>query len=123
MRVLSLFFAGLLVFASTANAQQYSHEYDSCLVRAGASTVQQGMCAQAELTRQDERLNRGYQALMTRYQEPRFASQHSALREEERTWIKRRDSECRLDGETVDNVCLIKRTAKRADELESRLKQ
>jgi uncharacterized protein YecT (DUF1311 family) len=118
-------FATLLLCTAAIlpGARAQTPEYTSCLSRAGSSTVQQGMCAQAELTRQDQRLNRVYQALMTRYQPAQFAEQHAKLREEERVWIARRDNECKLNGDTVDNVCLVQRTVQRAEELEARLKQ
>ena len=109
----------ILVVASVARAQ-HSDEFDRCMERARGNTVQQGVCAQAELGREDARLNKAYGQLMTQYKTD--ATRRLALRDEERSWLKRRDYDCKLDGNTVDNTCLVRKTTERADELESKLK-
>jgi uncharacterized protein YecT (DUF1311 family) len=117
--------AAALLAASPLHAQQASAEhvlqnpYHHCLLRAGQNPVQQGMCVQAELSRQDARLNFAYQHLMKNYKPSSVTA--GELRVEQRAWLKERDTACKLNGDTVDNVCLVDRTTKRADELEMRL--
>ena len=117
--------AGLALVAGGLGAvpaarAQYSPDYGSCMGRAHGDTVQGGMCAQAELTRQDARLNKAYTALMG--QLGADGAKKVQLRDDERGWIKKRDYACKVDGQTIDNGCLVEKTAARADELEKRLK-
>ena len=88
--------------------------------RAHNSTVQQGMCEMKELTNQDARLNKAYQQLMQQY--AGHDDKKTALRTEERSWLKKRDYDCKVDHETIDDSCLVKKTAERADELEKQIK-
>ncbi len=85
------------------------------MARAHNNTVQNGMCSQQELGKQDARLNKAYQALMAQYKEP---AKKLELRDGERSWLKQRDYSCKIDGNTVDDGCLMEKTAARADELE-----
>lgn len=110
--------------ATAANAQDYpaglSSKYLACQSRAGNNTVQSGICAQTEVTAQDARLNKAYQQVMRQ-----LASKPQArltLRNEERSWIKRRDYECKVDQETINTACIVSKTASRANELESRIR-
>ena len=115
-----LMFAGAVLALCPAAHAQYSGEYDSCMGRAHSNTVQTGMCAQAELNRQDARLNKAYQALMAQFgaDQPKKIQ----LRDDERAWLKKRDYGCKIDGNTIDNGCLMQKTASRADALEHQLK-
>ena len=97
----------------------YSAEYNNCMGRAHG-TVQQGMCAQSELTTQDARLNKAYQQLMHQYASD--PAKQGALRTEERSWLKKRDYQCKVDGNTIDNGCLMQQTAARADVLEGQIR-
>ena len=92
---------------------QYSADYDACSARAKSNTVQIGMCAQQELGKQDARLNKAYQALMT--QLAADPAKKTELRDSERSWLKQRDYSCKIDGDTIDNDCLMRKTAMRAD--------
>ena len=116
---LALCFAGATLAIPAAHAQ-LSPDYNDCHRRAHGDTVQEGMCYQHELTRQDDRLNKAYQALMTQY--AAHQDQKIALRDEERSWLKRRDYDCKLNRDTIDNDCLVHKTAERADHLEQKLK-
>ena len=113
------FFCSLALLSGTAQAQQYSTQYNNCLARA-KGTVQQSMCAQAEITDQDDRLNKAYQQLMRQYsQNP---AKQTALRTDERAWIKKRDYDCQQNKNTTSGGCLLQQTTQRADYLESQLK-
>ena len=97
-----------------------SAKYRACQARAEGNTVQIGICAQAEMASQDARLNKAYQQVMRQ-----LASKNAerlALRSEQRSWLKARDYECKVDQETINNSCLVAKTAVRADELESMIR-
>ncbi|MGI4831432.1 MAG: lysozyme inhibitor LprI family protein [Janthinobacterium lividum] len=89
--------------------------------RAGSSTVQAGLCAQSEFSRQDQRLNYAYQHLLAPL--PPHSSERLQLRDSERAWLAHRDQTCRRNAQTIDNGCLIRSTADRADALERRAEQ
>lgn len=104
--------------ATGALAQEtsLSPRYSACLARAHGNTVQEGICAQSEMASQDARLNKAYQQVMRQ-----LASQPAKkvrLRDQQRSWLKERDYTCKVDGQTVDEVCLVNKTAGRADYLE-----
>ena len=100
-------------------AQQYTPEYNSCHARA-KNLVQEGVCDQAELGKQDDRLNKAYKQVMSQYASD--PAKQSALRTEERTWLKKRDYDCKINGTTIDDECLMRQTAQRADVLEKQVK-
>ncbi len=45
----------------------------------------------------------------------------TTLRDEERRWIRERDYTCKVNGNTIDEACVVMKTAARADDLESRI--
>ena len=96
-----------------------SEAFKSCMGRAGANTVQSNICAQREVAAQDDRLNKAYQRVM--HQLAGDPAAHTALRDEERRWISERDYSCKINGDTTDITCVVKKTALRADALESRV--
>lgn len=112
------------VFGSNAQAQDMpeglSQRYLACQSRAGSNTVQSGICAQTEIVTQDARLNKAYQQVMR--QLANKPEERAALRNAERSWLKRRDYECKVDDQTIDTGCLVTKTAIRANELESRIR-
>jgi uncharacterized protein YecT (DUF1311 family) len=109
--------AALLCTAGAASAQQgLSSKYTSCMDRAHDNTVQLGMCAQTEIVAQDGRLNKAYQQVMR--QLTATPAKRDALRARQRSWLKARDYECNIDGDTFDQNCVVEKTAARADELE-----
>lgn len=111
-------------FGANAHAQGMpeglSQKYLACQSRAGSNTVQSGICAQTEIAAQDARLNKAYQQVMR--QLANKPQERVALRNAERSWLKRRDYECKIDEQTIDSGCLVTKTAIRANELESRVR-
>lgn len=105
-----------LCVISTSAMAQLSSTYDHCIARARKNTVQVGICVQKEMANQDTRLNQIYQTKMKSL--ANRPDEKAALRAEELAWLKQRDSECKVNGETVDNVCVLRKTAERADTLE-----
>ncbi len=105
--------------ATPALAQQYSATYAACHARA-KNPVQETVCDQSELGKQDDRLNKAYKQVMSQYAgDP---AKQTALRNEERTWLKKRDYDCKINGTTIDDECLMRQTAQRADLLEKQVK-
>lgn len=123
MRPKLLLSTGLAVLAATLPmphaGAQISGEYSSCIGRAHG-TVQQSICAQTELGKQDARLNKAYTQLMQQYANQ--PDKKLTLRTEERTWLKKRDYDCNLGRDTTDEGCVMQKTADRADILEHELK-
>ena len=102
-----------LMMASTGVAGP-SPTYTACLARA-KGPVQAGMCAQGEMGRQDGRLNLAYRRLLDRY--VAMPARTAELRREERAWLAGRDRQCTINGDVIDQQCVIDQTARRADEL------
>jgi len=107
------------VFAQPTTVQPpegMSSAYKACLARARKNTVQLGMCEQTEMAAQDARLNKAYQQVMGQLaQDP---PKQAALRNAQRSWLKERDYSCKVDHQTLNDSCLVGKTAARADELE-----
>ena len=87
---------------------------------AGAAPVcgsENHQCLTAELTKEDDRLNGAYRAVMGRLS----TGDAAALRDAQRSWIKDRDRNCgeaRVpEGRQI--ACKTEFTARRADELEA----
>lgn len=96
-----------------------SAAFKACYLRAGDNIVQRDICAQREVSAQDDRLNKAYQQVM--HQLANDPAAHTTLRDEERRWISERDYACKINGTTVDVACVVIKTAQRADELERRV--
>ena len=114
----------LMAVAASASAQaplsvHLSTTFKACFQRAGDNPVQRSVCAEREVGAQDDRLNKAYQQVMR--QLAGDPASHTALRDEERSWIKERDYTCKVNGTTVDSACIVVKTAARADDLESRI--
>ncbi|MFT4254468.1 MAG: lysozyme inhibitor LprI family protein [Caulobacter sp.] len=108
--------------------KEYSPAYDRCLNTGDALkgvTAAMAGCTNAELQKQDARLNRAYKAEMA----GRSKARQAGLRNAQRAWIKRRDAECRenLTGGTIDILeiggCHLSMTTVRAVELERMAKR
>lgn len=97
-----------------------SAEYAQCLERARRNTVQLAMCEQTEMAAQDARLNKAYQQVMG--QLATDPSKKDALRSEQRSWLKKRDYDCKLDHQTINSSCIVGKTAARANELEKMIR-
>jgi uncharacterized protein YecT (DUF1311 family) len=122
MKTRTMAAAAFLVLAGSAAIAQVapagiSDRYTACQARAETNTVQQGICAQSEIASQDARLNKAYQQVMR--QLTKTPERRLALRNEQRSWLKARDYECKIDQETINSSCLVVKTATRANELES----
>lgn len=103
--------------------KEYSATYTRCLRTGDAArgvTPAMAGCINAELARQDKRLNTAYAGAMARLS-PKAKTN---LRTVQRAWIKTRDAECsaNLTGGTIDFIerpsCHLNLTIERAVELE-----
>jgi uncharacterized protein YecT (DUF1311 family) len=119
-RIVAVALVGVALSVSASASAAVSAKYQACLDRAHGSTVQLGLCEQTELAAQDARLNKAYQQVM--HQLAKSPEKQTALRDEERSWIKKRDYECKVDGNTIDDSCLVDKTSARADALESQVR-
>lgn len=82
-----------------------SIEHSKCIEKSAGVTAEMLDCDNAELRRQDKRLNGAYQRLMSSASE----TQRSALRDAQRGWLAYRSSNCRLiyqfgQGGTLDSI-------------------
>ena len=111
---------------SAASADKHLRpSFDTCMDASDGVTVKMNSCLAKEFDYQDKRLNTAYQALRKSMSD----KNRLALRDEERAWIKARDTKCApdKDGGTaallVSSDCALTQTAQRATELEERLKK
>ena len=116
----------ILVLASCVASQAQeapkgmSATYLACHGRARGSTVQDSLCAQAEIVSQDARLNKAYKRVMLQLADD--APGRQSLQKAEQSWLKQRDYECQIDDHTINSTCLVNKTAVRANELEGRIR-
>lgn len=103
--------------------REYSPAYARCLKTGDAAkgvTVAMASCVNLEWQRQDKRLNAAYGKVMGRLS----PAAKQTLRNQQRLWIKRRDTECAANptGGTIDMIeraqCRLDMTIERAAELE-----
>ncbi len=119
--------AALLALPAAASSidveKEYSATYTRCLRTGDAArgvTPAMAGCINAELARQDKRLNAAYAGAMARL----TPKARTDLRAVQRAWIKSRDAECdaNLTGGTIDFIerpgCHLNLTIERAVELE-----
>ncbi|AGH78091.1 lysozyme inhibitor LprI family protein [Xanthomonas citri pv. citri] len=98
--------------------------YVQCVKNAGAVVPALMECNSQEYAYQDARLNAAYKRLLNRWP----AEKKDRLKQEERDWIKWRDTLCKSNGalgggqaeELEDTSCNLNATAQRAEELEKR---
>lgn len=120
-RVMSVTLLSLLAAAPFAQARE-SAAYKACLDTAN-TTVSMNECNNAEIAREDKRLNQAYKKAMGAL----GPLQKGKLRDTQRIWIKYIDSNCdlyyTLTGGTMDMLngggCRLRMTSERADELEA----
>lgn len=105
---------------------RYSKDYQACLATGNAAngvTVAMMDCNDAEINRQDARLNQAYKMVMLRLN----GSAKTTLRASERSWIGARDSRCAREsaserGGSLENLiyssCVLDETIKRTMWLE-----
>ncbi len=89
----------------------YAAGFDCAKAR---SAMEIKICDTPQLDAADSRLSRAYRALRRALPKP----QASALKEEQRRWLKLRDIECR--GNDIDTNCLLKMYNRRSTILEFR---
>nr|WP_176704568.1 lysozyme inhibitor LprI family protein [Pseudomonas sp.]QDK64895.1 hypothetical protein pA62H2_p45 [Pseudomonas sp.] len=100
----------------------YSPVYTACVSSAGGVTSNLSDCGDAELAKQDARLNKAYKFAMTVLP----AENKRKLRDAQVLWVKFRDADCgmnySLTGGTMDILngsgCELSMTRERADSLE-----
>lgn len=125
----TLWAAALLTASSTlaapataqTSAAPLSATFQTCLDKSGGVTFEMRECISAEYERQDQLLNRNYQALMADLTPERKKQLQTA----QRLWIQYRDANCQFyldpDGGTAAGVaaadCVLQMTAARAREL------
>jgi len=94
--------------------------------RGSLSNLDQRVCADEELERQDARLNRNYKAALERLAED--PATKLALIKAQRAWVAYRDADCQAARESARGgtlasflsiFCAAKHTERRADELAS----
>ncbi len=126
---LYLLSAAAIVGPALAQAQsqierRYTPAVKRCIEHSGYGDAAMTECYDIELSVQDGRLNQAYKMVMQRLPAPR----KTALRNEERAWIKRRDALCQRHaapeaGGTMYDVmlssCLVDETIKRTIALEN----
>jgi len=96
-----------------------------CVDSTDGSTWDMQKCIEIEFKFQDARLNNAYLALRAKQR----GGEVTELRNEERRWLRDKDETCRWDAKTEGqaqrieaNECSLEATAKRAKELEARLR-
>jgi uncharacterized protein YecT (DUF1311 family) len=105
---------------------RYSKDYKQCMATGdAASGVTAGImdCNGSEIDRQDARLNQSYKMVMMRL----GASEKTALRASERSWIGLRDAHCKQESSAEEggslaaviySQCILEGTVKRTIWLE-----
>lgn len=99
-----------------------SNQYTTCMNKA-SNTASMVQCVSNEMARQDVRLNKAYNSLMSKQSENR----KQELQSVQRLWIKYRDANCKFyldpNGGSIAQVksanCMMNETLKRANELEN----
>ncbi len=123
--------AGLVLLGAAtfvmADDGGFSRHFAACMDKAGGVTQSMVECIDAEVKRQDVRLNKAYKAVMADLSSPR----KDELQGVQRLWLKFREANCRFyadpDGGSMARVeanhCFLSVTAARARELEGFGKQ
>ncbi|NLY28258.1 MAG: DUF1311 domain-containing protein [Alcaligenaceae bacterium] len=117
----ALALAGIASAESADDSAKYSKAFTSCMDNSGGVTLNMVECMNAELTRQDAKLNAEYKVLMNSLS----AERKTQLRTAQRAWITYRDENCTFyydpDGGTMArleaNMCVVRMTAERASAL------
>jgi uncharacterized protein YecT (DUF1311 family) len=129
MKTITLSLAWALATAATmplaAHAQEINltKPFGVCMDKADGVTQNMVECIDAEIKRQDARLNKAYKALVADLNPERKKQLLAA----QRAWLKFRDTNCAFyfdpEGGTIARVlavdCLMTMTASRATELEN----
>jgi len=124
MKICYIVFLAFFGFVASASASDefYSNQYNTCMDKSGGITANMQTCIGQEASRQDARLNKAYNKLVSELS----ASRKKTLLMAQRLWIQFRDSNCGFygdpDGGTIAMInqasCGLKMTSERARELE-----
>ena len=108
------------------HAKSLRDSFYGCVDSTDGSTWDMQKCIETEFEFQDARLNNAYLALRAK----RRGKEVNELRNEERRWLQDKGETCRWDAKTEGqaqrieaNECSLEETAKRANELEARLRE
>lgn len=129
MKTITLSLAWALAAATTmplaVHAQEINltKQFSVCMDKAEGVTQNMVECIDAEIKRQDARLNKAYKAVVADLNPER----KKQLLEAQRAWLKFRDTNCAFyfdpEGGTIARVqavdCMMTMTASRAKELEN----
>lgn len=115
--------ATTMPLAAHAQEVKLTKQFGVCMDKADGVTQHMVECIDAEIKRQDARLNKAYKALVADLNPER----KKQLLEAQRAWLKFRDTNCAFyydpEGGTIARVlavdCLMTMTASRATELEN----
>jgi len=88
---LALASLGLLLFAGAASAQ--SPEWQKCVAGAKAN-IEFGQCGEAEIKRQEARLNAAWKQAFACFDGEAMAAAKQSFLEEQRLWVKWKDASC-----------------------------
>ena len=134
MRTPIVFAAALLAISLLpAAAGDLTPQYDKC-VQASTANEQYSACGQAEIDRQDKRLNADWAKIAKCVADPADKDEKQKLLDEQRLWLKFRDASCGFYNATDANggavfgregqvlsypACVAKIVAERANYLEA----
>ena len=115
--------ATTLPLAAQAQEAKLTKQFSVCMDKSEGVTQHMVECIDAEIKRQDARLNKAYKALVADLNPER----KKQLLEAQRAWLKFRDTNCAFyfdsEGGTIARVqavdCMMTMTANRATELEN----
>ena len=132
LQITLAFAAALPLAASAQESSNLSQKFGACMDKSDGVTVNMMDCIDAEIKRQDVRLNKAYKTLMAAMTAADSTPERKKqLQAAQRAWIKFRDLNCDFyhdpDGGTIAGVnansCMMQMTADRAKELENFIAQ
>ncbi len=115
-------FICLLLLSNVVFAEKTNSSVENCIDKTDGSTVKILGCVDAEIIKQDKRLNTAYQNVMKSLTN----ENKERLKKAQQIWIKYRDANCAFyadpDGGTMASIiganCVMDMTTQRAKELE-----
>ncbi len=119
MNRLPLFAACFVAVLPVAAAAQ-STAYKTCLAQANGSSSQRFACNQGEMRHEDKRVDADYRQLQMRAQHN--PQKQADVRTDQREWLQHRDFVCSKAKGAENLPCIIRETAAKADQLDSRLR-
>lgn len=104
-----IFLASALVAVAAfapARAGELTPQYDKC-VQSVSANQQYAACGQAEIDRQDKRLNDQWAKIAKCVSDPNEKDEKQKLLDEQRLWLKLRDASCGFYNATDANGALL----------------